>query len=471
MLKRTLVIKQMFTLANLFFLFFNIYGQDDALLSKHQAIGDIDFLVTEIKRTHPAFISNQYIDQIDQKSDELIESLAGELSVKDLWKELVPFINSLKDGHTHMGWFFDNSFIDKKLFPFETVLLNDTLYLHIKDSKHNDLNGGKIISVNGHSINDLLDLMFQFVNHESKTYSDTQIEKMFSYLYYIIHGTNEFFTIKYSKEGNILTDKVCGVKPHNHPTIPNYENYTFSVLDSTGIKIGYLELNNCKNLNRFKSFLDDCIKTIDSEKISKLVIDIRKNSGGSSEIALLLLDYLISGNYHHANICFRNTKEIKDKLYSSSSINPNFLQKINFLLSEKYFRDMLFHRKGNLICLDNNERKNTRHQTYEGDVYVLCSNITYSAAISLAAIVKAYNRGMIIGEPCSGLLTGYTQSQSIYLPNSGLRGYISEYYFVEPSNETHKHIIPDIIIKPTLDGIIDGRDEVLDATVSLILTQ
>ena len=64
MLKRTLVIKQMFTLANLFFLFFNIYGQDDALLSKHQAIGDIDFLVTEIKRTHPAFISNQYIDQI-----------------------------------------------------------------------------------------------------------------------------------------------------------------------------------------------------------------------------------------------------------------------------------------------------------------------------------------------------------------------------------------------------------------------
>jgi C-terminal processing protease CtpA/Prc len=108
---------------------------------------------------------------------------------------------------------------------------------------------------------------------------------------------------------------------------------------------------------------------------------------------------------------------------------------------------------------------------YSGNLYVLVDGGSFSNSGIVASAIRHYRRGVIIGEETGGnekVLCGY-ESLTV-LPNTRLQVYIPTRQFVirdMPGNEG-RGVIPDFIISPSIQGLISGKDEVLEYCIGLI---
>ncbi len=105
-------------------------------------------------------------------------------------------------------------------------------------------------------------------------------------------------------------------------------------------------------------------------------------------------------------------------------------------------------------------------ETYKGKVLVLVNEETQSQAEYTAMALKAGQNTTIIGSKTAGANGDISQ---IFLPG-GLQTSISGIgvYYPDGTETQRVGIIPDIEIEPTIKGIKEGRDEVLEKAVQLI---
>ena len=108
---------------------------------------------------------------------------------------------------------------------------------------------------------------------------------------------------------------------------------------------------------------------------------------------------------------------------------------------------------------------------FDGKVYVLISNYTFSAAAMLAVVVKDWQLGTLVGEETGGRANFYGSSYQFDLPNTGIPTRVSYAQFVRPSGvKDGKGAIPDHPVKMLVGEQIEGKDTVLEYTKALIRT-
>jgi C-terminal processing protease CtpA/Prc len=107
---------------------------------------------------------------------------------------------------------------------------------------------------------------------------------------------------------------------------------------------------------------------------------------------------------------------------------------------------------------------NTKH--YKGKVVILVNEITQSQAEYTTMAFRASNNAIVIGSTTAGADGNITK---ISLP-SGIITWISGIgvYYPDGKETQRVGIIPDIVIKPTIKGIKEGRDELLEEAIKLI---
>ena len=106
--------------------------------------------------------------------------------------------------------------------------------------------------------------------------------------------------------------------------------------------------------------------------------------------------------------------------------------------------------------------------TYPGKLVILVNEETQSYAEYVAMAFRAGNNTTIIGSQTAGTGTDGNVSE-IYLPG-GLKTWISGIgiYYPDGRQTRQVGIIPDIIVKPTIQGIREGRDELLEKAIEVI---
>ncbi|MCA5006746.1 S41 family peptidase [Sphingobacterium bovistauri] len=103
---------------------------------------------------------------------------------------------------------------------------------------------------------------------------------------------------------------------------------------------------------------------------------------------------------------------------------------------------------------------------YKGKLVILVNEKSQSQAEYTAMAFRAVKNSKVIGSTTAGADGNVS---TIYLPG-GLRTMISRIgvYYPDGTDTQRVGIIPDIIVKPTIEGIKKGKDEVLDKAIEFI---
>ncbi|MEM6541767.1 MAG: S41 family peptidase, partial [Bacteroidota bacterium] len=117
----------------------------------------------------------------------------------------------------------------------------------------------------------------------------------------------------------------------------------------------------------------------------------------------------------------------------------------------------------------NNVMIPTQRNRYKGKLVVLVNELTQSQAEYTSMAFRAGDNTTIIGSTTAGADGNIS---SIMLPG-GLRTMISGIGVNYPNGEETQRIgiVPDLEVKPTIEGIKNGKDELLEKAIELILKE
>ncbi|XMB86375.1 S41 family peptidase [Mycoplasmatota bacterium WC44] len=195
-----------------------------------------------------------------------------------------------------------------------------------------------------------------------------------------------------------------------------YYSYSFDyemLEDTLWIKLGTFS----------EGYSDEIQELIDLNEPKALIIDIRGNTGGYS---------------HH---CYNTVGTIANEFST-------------------YEKDQEGYKSAYFIEMQDDH-------WYEGDVYVLTTEMSFSAASQFTQIVKDNELGTIVGEPHGG---GHSSVIPVFLPDGSiLHMSVAKVGMIgKLGNWIDFGTEPDVYVK---DEFIDGKDQILETTLALINEQ
>ncbi len=409
------------------------------VITKDEAILDLDYLVNRFEEVHP----NIYFHISKDESEEKIKKITERLKEKDRWSSreiyriFSPFVASFKDAHTYIS--INKQFNDAydkgaEIFPLDIKLIDDKVLIENNYSEAEIEKNTEILTINGIRINEIIDKMIESISSENEIYAYAVLEKTFPiYLWALFDFDHEYDLLLKNNIGKEFVISLKGVLKDvriDHKKKDETKNWT---LDFPIKGNAYLTINtfNGSLKSVFKKDIKKYFKEINKKEINNLFIDISENGGGNTDLAKYLFEYIYDGSY-------RLFKEVRMK-YSDYVFHDRFNIFTNLYYQFKKDRDDL------IVFTSTKEETKENDLRFDGDIYLITSNFTFSTAVDFAAIVKDHNAGIILGEETGGLASCYGDIISDKLPNSKLSLGISYKYFLRPAGfDNGRGVMPDI---------------------------
>jgi peptidase S41-like protein len=201
-------------------------------------------------------------------------------------------------------------------------------------------------------------------------------------------------------------------------------------------------------LDDFKSFLKSAFRSIQDQRVTSVVLDLRQNTGGDSRQGDLLQSFLSDEILPAlAEVAVKATPEVKLRYKTLMPDNFRWIP-LNSLVP------ML---RGIQSAPDNGfyrfhpdpptpkARWLKNPLVFHGDLYVLISQVTYSSAVIFAQPFKYWRRATFIGEATGEPLRFYGDNYEFELPNTELQASVSHKQFsLLGARDPNGGIEPDI---------------------------
>lgn len=230
----------------------------------------------------------------------------------------------------------------------------------------------------------------------------------------------------------------------------------FRIVDK---KLAVLSVHNLSgSMEDMGRFVDSCMNIVKAQQIRHLAIDIRHNAGGNSMLGDMLISYFYRGRYTQmGKRSWRISQAYKDYLRSKGDTSHAYLQQPN----------------GSLWEIGNCEPRSNpfvNKDVFDGKVYLLTGAFTFSSANMLADAFKQYKMGIIVGEPTGENTNDFGEAYVLELPNSKLRMQLTTSFDtgVDCKPARLSPVLPDILVRASLQEKLNGTDAVLAALRRLI---
>ena len=341
--------------------------------------------------------------------------------------------------------------------------------------------GARIVSINGHSTNDMLRDMFAIMpadgNNKTYKYRNLTYSKYFTRYFYFLYGDTSSYVVEYNSGGGtsvkkatlagLLFSELNAIRDKKYPSHFLSDPLEFKLEDDK--KTAYLKIESFdgdmfeqKKID-FPNFLQSAFDHIESNKIKNLIIDLRNNHGGTDEFGKLLFSYLISYDFDYYSSLTINTDSFGFFKYSNmqGSKVPGRLIKAN---AAGTF-DVIHH--------PNVGKQKPSQPTYSGKIYVLINGGCFSTASECISMIHSNTNAVFIGEESGG---GYYGNNSgmmpeITLPNTKIRIDIPlmKYVMAVKDYQFKDHgLFPNYKVIPKIADKINGNDIELEFAKKLI---
>ncbi len=364
-----------------------------------------------------------YNHLIDEDWDSVFVRFAprflGAGSKQEYLEVLQELTASIDDSHSRLNSKELEDFIGNRLFPFYYRYVEDKfmVYGFYNDSLCNIYNvrkGDVLIALNGESIEKVYEQI------EPRLSGSNNRVKRLRFCNWLTRQVPPNSIFSFSRGDSIFSIEIdkFTIKEMNYKSSNNYLGSSFKLLNGN---MAYLDITRLH-----PDSIDDAIKVV--EKTLGLIIDVRgyPQYFDYSFINFLLAEPIPFVRFSEPSMDFPGTFEM-DKLFYVGRRNKN---------------------------------------AYKGKVIILCNEGSQSASEYLIMQLQAIPGSIVIGSPTSGADGNVSH---IPLPGgvsavmSGLGVLYANY-----SQTQRVGIVPDYLVEPTMRGLLEGRDEVLERAQDLI---
>lgn len=361
-----------------------------------------------------------------------IPKVTATTNVIDYYKVLQNFYQPLRDGHT--GISFPGAYMKNEwngALPIEVRWIKDKAIVVTntsnKPGEKDIMSGAELVEWNGVPLQEHIKKNISpYLNFST---SQDSIARTYGFALTTGKAGSTVPLIFKTPEGKTLkqemTYKAVERFWDRNPLV------TFEILEGN---IGYLQINSFNDeivVNKFDSLFSSIAKT------NALIIDVRKNGGGNGNNGFEILGSLTDKPFYPGKAVIREYKSVGRAWGQPESVE-----------------------------IESWDWKPYKNQLYTKPVIVLTSAATYSAAEDFTATFQSMERGIVIGEPTGGS-TG--QPVMFTLPGGGMgRVCAKRDMYADGKEFIGIGIMPDLLVRPTLKGIVAGRDDVLEAAVNYL---
>ncbi len=412
---------------------------------------DLRFLQKTIETVHPSPFTISSQKAFREFLSRAGEGLRGDEDPLDLWRLWAPVVASLGDAHTNLVP--PTALLRQKLrkhpvtfLPFSPLLYKGRIFVHTsadRDLRKKD----EILSINGESAADLMKRLLAPISHERRAYAESKLENNLPGFYYMITGNSGPFRIRLARDAARLEVRVAGVSHTlGGPRIARGARSPF-VLDVQG-RIARIEINAFADHRAFTAFLKKAFQEIAGKGVRVLLIDLRENTGGNSQLGDLLIQRCFTGTFvQNLEVSIRVSPKTR-MLYKTV---PGFSGAKDGTLFGVYTYRGPF--------------KTLRPRPPFTAVHLITGPATFSSGVMFAAAFANFSTGSIFGEETGGNANHYGDMLRFSLPKSGLVLTVSHKRFVTRRG-ARGGVKPTIPVVPTLEQRFGEGDPQLDAILS-----
>jgi hypothetical protein len=253
---------------------------------------DIDYFESELAKNHIDFYS--IIDSVDFHNRlSVLKEKTDFLTDYEVELELQRILASLHISHTSILVQFNQS---TKRLPLIADFFDDGLFIVGINKSNREFIGRKIIGINNIPIEEIYSRTEPFVSFENKQWLNRQFPYFISnvsFLKYIgVVKEDSLLTVNLDNQVTInfkaglenLVSETAEVFNTSNWLKNRTRNYWFYV-DNT-CDLVYIQYNRCQEDTSylFVDFVNDILKSVKEDSVNRILIDLRLNSGGDSEV-------------------------------------------------------------------------------------------------------------------------------------------------------------------------------------------
>lgn len=383
--------------------------QASECFTRQQVIHDINFVINTIKKWHVGCLNGIPEEVLKQKELE-IKNLSEKTNLVEEWRIISRILAKLHDAHSIA---LPPKFLYGSRLPFD-VEFNDNKFFctsgEFKNAEITEINGIKIFD-----IYENFKLNFSCEIEEWAHVNFFRSTTFFTKSTLAKAGVNTFKPVEvtFHKGSEIKTQKFEFV-PIEFESIPSLPFVSYKIDKNNSV--GIFTLNECRFNEEYTNEVDKFFTDVAANNVKNVVVDLRRNTGGSSQVTEYFAKYL------------KNLKNIKMKKYEERIDGKIQMFQI------KYTPDELkkFQAEKNL---------------FSGKVFILTSNVTFSSGMLFARDFSDNNLATLVGEVPGNSPTSFGDifNHKYYTPNSKLEFNTTYKKFYRPySTKDPNKLIPDV---------------------------
>jgi hypothetical protein len=408
-------------------------------IKQAEARQDLDQFFSTLERVHPnisANVGQKRYQKLKQQTYTTLLTKAdanGNIRLQDLAYELYYVAASLQDGHTSVAWHDAPSLWNAATTRFPPFrLLYDNGRYFLQASRDSDLTGMQLLAIDETPITDFLRPILDRCSGETQAFRATRFlaRQQFWYWHTNLFADRPSFKVKLrTPQGEEVEKQLTTIGFQDYQKLPAGPGRQAGSTRVEFFDDGRIALFTYPAFTRSdeeKQKIAEIFQEVKKRKSEILILDLRGNGGGNSEMGDFIFSYLYPRR-------FLSFSEIDTKV-SRDVVVAGLLEtssKEGKLLRRKYKPG--FHGKPDA--------------PFSGRFYLLIDNSTFSSATDLAVMFRDYRVGKILGYETGGVPSSFGDVYTFALDHSSISCFVSFKRFLppepEPGDDQHG-VMPDV---------------------------
>ena len=429
-----------------------VQGQDLSKKYDQQELkSDIDSLIKFIEETHPDPYTRYPRDSFYRDISNVKRLITEHLSTLSFYQLIEPVIVKLQDGHTDLAMplseFYD-LYPDPFKIPVKLKFSIEKPYISYQGPILADLDipipiNAEILSINNISSKELVSSIIKMTSGESQEFRLALGSSFLQFHLKQLYNIDSSYSISYATNQGKKRIALDGIrekeynrlKPRQSQTSPAQSPYSLKLIDSLNTAI--IDFRKFEDMPSFLRFADSTFSLLKERKCDKVILDLRYNLGGDSDIGDEFLQYFVQSDFtQYTKVVTRYSRLQKERYINNANTDRD----------SSTYKEMMDKKNGSTEVEDYKliKRKSLTNR-FTGQLFVLTSPFTFSSAADFSQAVHHYKLGTVIGQQTGGLIVSFGDIITTQLPVTNMELTISHnlYYNIGAKETDFRGVIPD----------------------------